>query len=391
MGTFVLRFLLPLVNALLTPAASGTEPRLPFALDPNLPYLAEKLKPVTYEVDFRVVLTAPYGTKLLRVWVPIPPTDSAQVVTESSFEAFPIDVKPTVGEEKVFGNRFAYFEFTEPKGAQMITHRFTITAHELRFHLKPSKATELSQWPLTFQPFLRSESQAVVLNEAVRTTASGLAAVRSSSLGDVRRVIEWVGANLRYDHSAASLRASSEWAISKRVGHCSDYHGLCAALTRALGYPARVTYGINTFAKNSPSHCKAEVFLPSYGWVSFDVSETQRFCEKIAADASLTAERKQVLIAKAKTRLFSGFRDNTWYLQTRGTDYDLEPPASRKVPVVRTIYAEADGVALPEPDPGDKTKREFSWMTLHEFKPSRPVAYPFGDWRSLEEESEDSP
>ncbi len=55
------------------------------------------------------------------------------------------------------------------------------------------------------------------------------------------------------------------------------------------------------------------------------------------------------------------------------------PPASRRVPVVRTIYGEADGQPLPEPDPGDATRREFAWMTLHEYVPSRPVTYPFED------------
>ena len=43
---------------------------------------------------------------------------------------------------------------------------------------------------------------------------------------------------------------------------------------RALGYPTRMTYGINPFPKNSPSHCKMEAFLPPYGWVAFDVSDT---------------------------------------------------------------------------------------------------------------------
>src|SRR2546425_11673108 len=36
-------------------------------LDPELPYQAEKKDPVSYRVDFSIVLTAPYHTKLLRV------------------------------------------------------------------------------------------------------------------------------------------------------------------------------------------------------------------------------------------------------------------------------------------------------------------------------------
>ena len=51
--------------------------------------------------------------------------------------------------------------------------------------------------------------------------------------------------------------------------------------------------------------------------------------------------------------------------------------------MVRTLYAEADGVPLPDPDPANKTQHTYSWMTAHRYTPSREVAYPFSDWRSL--------
>ena len=89
-------------------------------------------------------------------------------------------------------------------------------------------------------------------------------------------------------------------------------------------------------------------------------------------------------MAAALRRMDRGFRDNTWFLQTRGSDYDLVPPASRKVAVVRTIYAEADGVPYPEPDPANPKQTAFSWMTMHRYVPDRPVTSPFQDWRSLE-------
>ena len=73
------------------------------------------------------------------------------------------------------------------------------------------------------------------------------------------------------------------------------------------------------------------------------------------------------MIDAAHRRLTSGFRDNTWYLQTRGSDYELAPKASRRVPVVRTIYAEADGKPLPDPDPANKSQTTYAWMTSHRF------------------------
>ncbi|MGC3967354.1 MAG: hypothetical protein QM775_08290 [Pirellulales bacterium] len=154
-----------------------------------------------------------------------------------------------------------------------------------------------------------------------------------------------------------------------------------------LGVPTRVTYGINTFAKNSPSHCKLEAFLPPYGWVSFDVSETQKLVAEIRKAEGLDEARRTKLVERTQARLMSGFRDNCWFLQTRGTDYELAPKASKRVPVVRTAYVEADGIALPEPDPADKSQTAFSWMTVHDYQVNREVPYPFADWKTLEPET----
>jgi transglutaminase-like putative cysteine protease len=193
----------------------------------------------------------------------------------------------------------------------------------------------------------------------------------------------WVNTNFVYDHDEASLRADSLHGLEHRRGHCSDYRSFCASLGRAMGYPTRVTYGINTFPKNSPSHCKLEAYLPPYGWVSFDVSETQKMIAEIEKDVKRSETEKRSLIQAANRRLFSGFRDNAWFVQTRGTDYQLAPAAAKRVPVVRTAYVEADGVALKDPDPANKGQREFAWMTVHEFRADHSVSYPFKDVASL--------
>src|SRR5262249_25560592 len=80
---------------------------------------------------------------------------------------------------------------------------------------------------------------------------------------------------------------------------------------------------------------------------------------------------REELARAAEERLRRGFRDNTWLLCTRGTDYELAPPAAGRATVVRTLYAEADGAALPDPDPGDPKNREFAWMTALRSTPDR--------------------
>ena len=356
-------------------------------LDPNMPYQARRANPVTYQVDFSAIVTAPHHTKTLKVWLPLPQSDAGQEITEGELTTFPMEVKPQIASETKFGNRFAYFEFDHPEGAQIIRHRFQVKVWELNWDVELAKVVAVSKWPESFAPYLRSESQAVVIDEGLTELLDEIVPQRTGGFQDLTSVMNWVDAHFTYDHVQASLQASSLHAFAQLRGHCSDYHGFCAAMGRAIGYPTRVTYGINPFPKNSPSHCKLEVFLPPYGWVSFDVSETQKLAAAIRKDATLSETDRVRLLNAASQRLLHGFRDNTWFLQTRGTDYDLAPAASRRVAVVRTIYAEADGQPLPEPDPSADGRREFSWMTVHKYVPDREVIYPFKDWSSLKDEA----
>ncbi|MCI0705187.1 MAG: transglutaminase domain-containing protein [Planctomycetia bacterium] len=370
----MVRFLSVLVLLMLPLVARGAE------LDPKQPYSATRAEPVTYHVDFRVIVTAPQGTKQLRVWVPVPPSDRAQEVKPTGFETFPVNVKPAMHTEREFGNTFAYFEFANPQGAQIITHTFRATVWELNWDVDPAKVMRVEKWPASFDPYRRSESQ-VVVNEKFKKLANEIAGNKPNPAAELREILSWTHKNLTYDHSNASLVGSAEHAFSKKRGDCSDYHGLCASLGRSLGLPTRVTYGLHLFPKNLPGHCKLEAFLPPYGWVSFDVSETQRLIKLIEASPDLKPAEKVELAKSATERLRKGFRDNTWLMHSKGTDYELAPKASQKVPLVASIFAEADGKALPLPDPADPKKNEFAWMTAHKFTPNREVSYPFREWK----------
>jgi transglutaminase-like putative cysteine protease len=351
-------------------------------LDPALAYQAERSSAVTYDVDFSIVVTPPYHTHLLKVWLPLPQSDAAQEVSGSKLSSFPTETKPDIGAEKLYGNQFAYFEFQEPQGAQTIKHQFRVKTWELRWNLDADKVQPIEKWPAAFDAYRRSESQAVQVDDRFRTLLNKIVPQSRGPLGDLSAIMLWSNEHFTYDHHDASLQADSLRMIDKQRGHCSDYHGFCAAMGRALGYPTRVTYGINPFPKNSPSHCKLEAFLPPYGWVSFDVSETQRLVQAIRKDAKL-ADAEKDRLAKLARSVTGGFRDNTWFCLTRGTDYDLAPPASKRVPVVRTAYIEADGVPLPDPDPADPEQQKFSWMTIHKYTPDREVPYPFKDVSTL--------
>lgn len=87
------------------------------------------------------------------------------------------------------------------------------------------------------------------------------------------------------------------------------------------------------------------VAQPPYGWGSFDVFEAQNLISLIQKDGTLDEAELARLVAAAKDRRLHGFRDNTWFLTTKGSGYQLAFLASQPVSVVRTIYAEADSVS----------------------------------------------
>ncbi len=80
----------------------------------------------------------------------------------SEFSTFPVTVEPQIAAEPLFGNRFAYFEFPNPQGAMIVRHTLDVRVSELRWDLDPLKVQSVAEWPESFAPYLRNESQAVV-------------------------------------------------------------------------------------------------------------------------------------------------------------------------------------------------------------------------------------
>ena len=359
--------------ALVLTHSATAEPTGKGAVDPNQPYTATMGTGVTYDVSFDIVFTAPYGTKQAGVWLPVPLNDNAQQV-----EAYRTEPAALSDEtEPLYNNHLVHFSYDKPQGGQIIKQSFKVTTHELRWDLDPEKATLVTEWPESFAKYLRNE-QNVVVDERAKELARKIVGEEKNPIRQSRLLMTWIMKTLNYDHNTCSLEASSVWALDKKAGHCSDYHGLATALGRAIGIPGRVTYGINPLPKNSPTHCKVEFYFAGYGWVSFDVSETQKMVKKIEKDTTLEAAAKAGKIKTIMDRFEKGFRDNTWYKIAQGTSYPLVPAAkSGTPPLVRTAFIEADGKPLQDPDPGNGNLREFAWMTVAKFAPSQPVEYPF--------------
>lgn len=360
--TFLTVFHIVNLSRAAEPASSDAE-----TLSPKMALQASRSRMATYRVDFRVAIKPPDGTQKLSVWLPLPPSTEGQTVTDRKIETFPRAVEPTIQSESEFDNTFAYFEFESPKGAQLIRHKFTAQIHQLNWDVDYSQVSQPDKWPASFATYHRPDPRAESGDQLGEILDEIEAATRSDASADrLLSAMRWVDQNLTYDHGVASLSANPMHAMVHRRGHCSDYHGLCGTLASKIGYPSRVLYGLQMFDKGSPSHCKLDVFLPPYGWVSYDLSETQKLAIKVAQDDSVSEQQRETQVRAIKQRTTRGFRENTWLMVTRGVNFELAPPASMRVPIVREIYAEADGVPLADPNSSADRANVSPWMTMYQ-------------------------
>jgi transglutaminase-like putative cysteine protease len=353
-------------------ALAGSDPAIPSA---DQPYGGNSSSPINYHIEFDYVFTAPFGTRLARVWIPVPQSNARQSV--SNFKVTPAPT--SFGREPIYGNRFAYLEYPNPIGGQIVRVSFDAEVREVKWNVDPARVILVKRFPGEFEPYLESTGELVITDE-IRALAKEIAGEETNPALVARKIMVWVIDHVDYGHELCSLRGSSRHALETHEGHCSDYHGLTVALLRACGIPARLAYGINPIEakKPSPSHCKCEIYLAPYGWVSFDVSETDKVITKAAEDPALSEPARAARREEALARLFAGFMDNTWIRVTLGAGYELAPATDAPTPpLVRILYIEADGQPLPDPDPANPAKREFAWMIVARFETDRKPEYPW--------------
>ncbi len=90
------------------------------------------------------------------------------------------------------------------------------------------------------------------------------------------KVGEWVRKNIKYDLNTLTATAvqKSSWVMTNKDGVCDEITNLFISMMRSLGVPARFVSGVvySNVANGFENHGWAEVYLPEYGWVPFDVT-----------------------------------------------------------------------------------------------------------------------
>jgi transglutaminase-like putative cysteine protease len=126
-------------------------------------------------------------------------------------------------------------------------------------------------------------------------------------------------------------------------GKCVDFSSVFVALSRTSGVPAREILGTR-ISKNGDItgayHCRAEFYLPNYGWVPVDPSDVA----KLMLNENLNINDSKVIEARD---YFFGAQTEAYIDLSTGRDVVLNPEQDEgPLNYFMYPYAEVNGLAL---------------------------------------------
>lgn len=281
----------------------------------------------------------PSGTKVLRVWMPVPQDSTVQSIEKLEFSP-----KTKLHTEKKYGNKIAYWEIENPPASLQLQMNFVCTRHEILMDLDRLK-TDGTDRDIEFTVFKQPDNL-VIIDDEIRQIAKQVTAGKSTTLEKSHAIYEYVLSKMTYDknHPGWGL-GSTKHACEFGKGNCTDFHALFSSLCRAEGIASGFEIGLYLpYEKNKAEplggyHCWAFFRVPGKSWVPVDCSEGRRNPDK-------------------KEYFFGDHTSNRVTLST-GRDIPLEPrQAGEPLNYFLNPYAEADGKTV-------KTDKSWSFKDLN--------------------------
>ena len=277
----------------------------------------------------------PHGSRLLRLWIPVPQSDGHQEITRLHIGS-PVAYK--LQREAEYGNRYVYLEVDARRAPTPCEVRlqFEIKRHEHRVTLMPGSpfapSTDDHRPELTR---LLKPDRLVPIDGVIAALAQQQVQGMEDSLEKARKIYNYVVSTMHYDKAGEGWgRGDAIYACSTRRGNCTDFHALLIGMMRAVGIPARfeIGFSIPSGQRSGPIagyHCWAQFYLEGLGWIPVDASEAWK-------NPSLRD-------------YFLGAHDENRVLFTVGRDIRLNP-AQQSEPLNYFIYpfAELDGKVYPQ-------------------------------------------
>lgn len=290
------------------------------------------------DIDYRFkIQEIPNNTKEILVWLPVPPTNSQQILQSIYLED---NLSYEILTEGEYGNRFIYMDLSKiiPQNANEITISATFRVRRKPYpplvqvqETSPVSKTSLSR-------FLAPD-RLIPIDGIIAAEARHVAGKKKESLPIARQLFYHIVDSVTYDKKGMGWgRGDALYACTVRTGNCTDFHSLFIGEARSMGIPARFVMGLplpkGLVEGRIPGyHCWAEFYVRDKGWIPLDASEASKFRHR-------------------KEEFFSGLDANRIEFTT---GRDIKLPRSSYQPLNYIIYphVEIDG------HPYTKVKTDF--------------------------------
>lgn len=266
----------------------------------------------TFEFTYATRIPAiPEGAQKLRLWIPVPESDSHQEVSRLLIES---PVPYELHREPEYQNRYAYLELDPrqtPAPAEVrLNFRVERREHRVPLDGRGVSASDAPALPAELERFLRPD-RLVPTDGIIAALAEQETRGLTRPLDKARAIYNYVVSTMRYEKTGEGWgRGDAIYACTARKGNCTDFHALFIGMMRAAGIPARFEIGFPLPADKRAGeipgyHCWAQFYLDGVGWVPVDASEAWK--------------------NPAKRNYFFGAHDEHRVLFTRGRDIRFNP------------------------------------------------------------------
>lgn len=277
-------------------------------------------------------LSLPAGKAPLRLWLPLPlavdtgwQRCSGQVWTGNADRAGLY--RDPDGDLHVF-----FAEWLEPTKAPQLQLTSTVATRDRQFDITRRQAGRDEAESL--RRYLRSTPR-LPTDGLVRSTAEHIIGRIKDPVAQGKALYDWVAERTRFDTRGSGNGDGDIPALISRPetpARCADINGLFVALARAIGLPARLSFGLRIDQSlivaslgqrgelADAQHCRAEFYAPGYGWIPVDPADVRK---ALAEDSSTLDGMKGTVLRK----LLFGYWEPNWIAYNRAQDVSLRHAA----------------------------------------------------------------
>lgn len=293
------------------------------------------------KVSYRVPVDMLGKTSL---WLPLPSDTEYQKVVSVDYSG--TYSQAGIFTESVYGASALHACWADPAASKEITLSIDAAIHARHVDLGLYSDNEV--FPEPVHAFLEPTAH-IPTDGIVKQYADKITNGAPNAVAKVRAIYGWIIENTHRDSSTTLCGLGDVKSMlegGQLCGKCVDINSLFVALARASGIPAREVYGIRVadseLAKplgksgdiSTAQHCKSEVYLAGYGWVSVDPADVAK-----AKEEKLSSDEVQ----KIRNYLLGSCEAN-WLAFNHGRDFMLNPRQSG--PLINYFmypYCEVDG------------------------------------------------